>query len=139
MNSNSVHTCAAISAICLLSGCAAPSTNLGGGKVPFAVKVETSEPGSRIEVDGDVQGHSPLTVTIWGDSDGTFHGSGDGYTVFQAFPVREGQFVQTKRFLNGAQQFMFGQQDRIPKHIYFDLSQKPGMADGVQIEIKVPR
>lgn len=83
-------------------------------------------------MDGEHQGVSPLTITIWGDKDGTFHGSGDGYTVFQAFPVREGQYIQTKRFLNGAQQFMFGQQDRIPRSLYFDLNQKP---EGLEIQV----
>ena len=39
-------------------------------------------------------------------------------------PVKAGQYVQTKKFLNGAQAFMFSQQDRIPKRLYFDLNKK---------------
>lgn len=117
----------------LLSGCAGPGEahrRPGGGPVPYEVLIETSDPGSRIEVDGEYMGVSPLTVTIWGDKDGTFHGSGDGYTVFKAYPVKPGQYIQTRKFLNGAQAFMFGQQDRIPKRLYFDLNQKP---EGLQI------
>ena len=100
------------------------------GTVPFEVHIDTSDPGSRIEVDGEDAGISPLTVTIWGDKDGTFHGSGDGYTEFKAYPVKPGQYIQTKRYLNGAQAFMFGQQDQIPRRLYFDLNQKP---EGLQI------
>lgn len=99
--------------------------------MPYEVQIETSDPGSRIEVDGEYMGLAPLTVTIWGDSDGTFHGSGDGYTVFKAYPVKPGQYIQVRRFLNGAQAFMFGQQDRIPRRLYFDLNQKP---EGLQIQ-----
>ncbi len=94
--------------------------------------VETSDPGSRIEVDGEYVGVSPLKVTIWGDRDGTFHGGGDGHTVFKAYPVKPGQFMQTKSFLNGAQQFMFGQEDRVPRRLYFDLNQK---SQGLEITI----
>lgn len=45
--------------------------------MPFEVAIETSEPGSRIEVADEYVGVSPVTVTSWGDSDGTFHGEGD--------------------------------------------------------------
>ncbi len=120
-------------ALLLLAGCASPSEHErrpGGGPVAYEVQIETSDPGSRIEVDGEYMGVSPLTITIWGDEDGTFHGSGDGYTIFKAYPVKPGQYVQTRKFLNGAQAFMFGQQDRIPKRLYFDLNQKP---EGLQI------
>jgi hypothetical protein len=114
----------------LFSGCETTNTGHPAGTVPYAVSIETSDPGSRIEVDGDYVGVSPLTVTVWGDKDGTFHGAGDGHTVFVAYPVRAGQFVQRKVFLNGGQQFMFGQDDRIPSRIYFDLNQKP---EGLQV------
>lgn len=51
----------------LLGGCASPSEvhhRPGGGSVPYEVPIETSDPGSRIEVDGEYMGTSPLTVTI---------------------------------------------------------------------------
>jgi hypothetical protein len=116
----------------LLAGCASSSTTTAGGSdrghpsgtIPYDIVIEASDEGSRIEVDSEYVGKAPLTVTIYGDKDGTFHGSGDGYTTFRAFPVKPGQYIQTKRFLNGAQSFMFGQQDRIPKRLYFDLNQK---------------
>lgn len=119
--------------VLFIAGCATAREHErrpGGGPVPYEVQIETSDPGSRIEVDGEYMGVSPLTVVIWGDKDGTFHGSGDGYTVFKAYPVKPGQYIQTRTFLNGAQAFMFGQQDRIPKRLYFDLNQKP---EGLQI------
>jgi hypothetical protein len=109
----------------LLMGCA--STDSEGhpaGTIPYHIAIETSDPGSRIEVDGEYVGVAPVTVTIYGDKDGTFHGAGDGHTTFRAYPVKAGQFIQTKTFLNGAQAFMFGQQDRIPKRLFFDLNQK---------------
>lgn len=127
-------TCLGTAVMLLAGGCSTPkeANRLpGGGPVPYEVQIETSDPGSRIEVDGEYMGLAPLTVTIWGDSDGTFHGSGDGYTVFKAYPVKPGQYIQVRRFLNGAQAFMFGQQDRIPKRLYFDLNQKP---EGLQIQ-----
>lgn len=108
-----------------LCGCASPETaGHPGGTIPYVIAIETSDPGSRIELDGEYMGRSPLNVTIYADKDGTFHGAGDGNTIFKAYPVKPGQYVQTKSFLNGAQDFMFGQQDRVPKRLYFDLNQK---------------
>jgi len=104
------------------------------GTIPFEIAIETSEPGSRIELDGEYLGLSPLTVTVYGDKDGTFHGAGDGHTTFRAYPVKPGQFIQTKSFLNGAQSFMFGQQDRIPRRLFFDLNQKTE-----ELQIVAPR
>ena len=106
-------------ALALAAGCASTPAGHPSGTIPFEVLVETSDPGSRIELDGEYVGVSPLKVTVWGDRDGTFHGGGDGHTVFKAYPVKPGQFVQTKSFLNGAQQFMFGQEDRVPKRLFF--------------------
>lgn len=111
--------------VALCFGCA--STESAGhpsGTIPYEIVIETSDPDSRIELDGEYMGKSPLTITIHGDKDGTFHGAGDGHTTFRAYPVKPGQFIQTKSFLNGAQAFMFGQQDRIPKRLFFDLNQK---------------
>jgi hypothetical protein len=116
----------------LISGCTSSSPGRSGGTVPYQVAIEASDPGSRVELDGEYMGVTPLTITIWGDSDGTFHGAGNGYTIIKAYPVRPGQYPQTKSFLNGAQQFMFGQQDQIPKRLYFDLNQKP---EGVEIRV----
>ena len=122
-----MNNLASVITVLVLVCCGCASTDKAGhpsGTIPYPIAIETSEPGSRIEVDGEYMGVSPITVTIYGDKDGTFHGAGDGYTTFRAHPVKPGQFIQTKSFLNGAQSFMFGQQDRIPKRLYFDLNQK---------------
>ena len=128
----SQHSLPALAVLLLLIGCASTPEGHPSGTVPIEVLIETSDPGSRIEVDGEYVGVSPLKVTIWGDRDGTFHGGGDGHTVFKAYPVKPGQFMQTKSFLNGAQQFMFGQEDRVPRRLYFDLNQK---SQGLEITI----
>ncbi|MBE7502227.1 MAG: hypothetical protein HS113_18390 [Verrucomicrobiales bacterium] len=89
----------------LFSGCATDTQRdprVPKGTVPFQVKIETSEPLSKIEVNGEYVGDSPLTITIWGNKDGTFFG--DGYTEIRANPIRPGQYVQTKRFANGRKQ-----------------------------------
>jgi len=115
----------ATTAVLFACGCAsADSAGHPSGTIPYEILIETSDPGSRIKMDGDYVGVSPIMVTIYGDKDGTFHGAGDGYTTIRSHPVKPGQFVQTKSFLNGAQSFMFGVQDRIPKKLYFDLNQK---------------
>jgi len=101
------------------------------GTVPFKVQVETSDPGAKIEVNSDFVGEAPLTITIWGDDDGTFHG--DGFTEIRANPVKAGQHVQVKRFANGG---FFAHEDRIPSRLYFDLNLAP-VREGPAIEVNV--
>jgi hypothetical protein len=90
------------------------------GTYAYEIKVETSDPGSKIEVNNDYLGEAPLTITVFGDQDGTFHGGMD-YEI-RALPTKGGQHVQVKRFSGGG---WFGREDRIPSRIFFDLNLVP--------------
>ena|SRR5258706_16134815 len=114
-----------------LVGCA--STGLPpDGKVPYQVSIETSEPGAKIEVDGDYVGVSPITVTVMGDRDGTFHSFGRPDWTIKAYPLHDGQYVQTKTYHTGA---WFQPDDKIPKKIYLGLGLVPEKP-GININIK---
>ncbi|MBI1178412.1 PEGA domain-containing protein [bacterium] len=91
-------------ALLLTAGCA--STPKGAEKGPdgtiaYTIEIEASEPGARIEVDGDYVGKAPTTVKVFGDRDGTFHNFGSQEYVIKAYPVKPGQQVQTKVFHTG--------------------------------------
>ena len=89
------------------------------GTIAYFVDVETSDPGSRIEANNEDVGKSPMQLKIYGDKDGSFHNFGSyNYTV-RAYPVKQGQFIQTKVFHTGG---FFTGEDKIPKRIYFDLN-----------------
>jgi hypothetical protein len=92
------------------------------GTMAYEVMVESSEPGVKVQVNGEVVGNTPLTLKIFGDPDGTFHDFGDFYYTVQALPVRTNQFVQTASFRTG---HMLSGEDRIPRRIYFDMNQPP--------------
>lgn len=100
------------------------------GTVAYKVEVESSTPGARIEVNDDYIGRTPLTLTIYGDKDGTFHNFGSKDYVIRAFPVATNEFVQTKVFRTGG---WFSEEDRVPKRIYFDLSQR---SSGLILDLK---
>lgn len=108
-------------------GCATPSGTGGKpekgpqGTIAYQVRIESSEPGARIEVNDEDVGKTPTDVRVWGDADGTFHNFGSSDFVIRVFPVREGQSVQTKVFRTGG---WFSQEDRVPQKLYFDLDQK---------------
>ena len=117
-----------------LCGCATnsnPQSEHGpGGTIAYKVEVESSTPGARIEVNEDYIGKTPLTLTIFGDKDGTFHNFGSKDYVIRAFPVTTNQYPQTKVFRTGG---WFSEEDRIPGRIYFDLEQKGG---GFSVDLK---
>ena len=112
-------------AVLLAAGCASGPAekpeNGPGGTIAYYVKIESSEPGARVEVNEDQAGKTPVEVRIWGDKDGTFHNFGSSDFIIRVFPVRAGQSVQTKVFRTGG---WFSQEDRVPKHLFFDLDQK---------------
>jgi hypothetical protein len=89
------------------------------GTIAYTIEIETSEPGARIEVNGDYVGNAPTSVKVFGDKDGTFHNFGSDEYVIQAFPVKPGQKVQTKVFYTGK---WFGNEDQIPKRLFFDFN-----------------
>ncbi len=112
--------------VCLvLAGCSSTETQQDGqlergrdGTVAYKVSIESSEPGVRIEANQDYVGETPLTLTIFGDKDGTFHNFGSPEYVIRALPAKPGQQVQAKVFRTGG---WFGPEDMIPKRIFFDL------------------
>lgn len=117
-----------------LCGCATgsnPKAARGpGGTIAYKVQVESSTPGARIEVNEDYIGKTPLTLTIFGDRDGTFHNFGSKDFIIRAFPVSTNQFPQTKLFRTGG---WFSEEDRVPSRIYFDMEQ-PGTGLSIDLE-----
>ena len=106
----------------VLTGCATSNVERGrDGTIAYNVEIESSEPGARVETNGDYVGKTPLTLKIFGDKDGTFHNFGSQDYVIQVFPVNTNQFVQTKVFRTGG---WFSQEDRIPGRLFFDLNEK---------------
>lgn len=99
-----------------------PGTERGpNGTIAYLVQVESSEPGVRIEANNDYIGKTPLTLKIFGDKDGTFHNFGSSEYIIKAYPANTNQYPQTKVFRTGG---WFSQEDKIPSHVYFDMSQK---------------
>jgi len=103
----------------ILAGCASDKGVQKGpqGTIAYTIQVESSQPGVRIEVNNEDMGVTPLTLTIYGDRDGTFHNFGSGDYVIKAYPPKEGGYVQRKMFRTGG---LFQPEDMIPKRIYFD-------------------
>ncbi len=93
------------------------------GTIAYLVEVTSSEPGARIEVNGEYVGKTPLTIKIFGDKDGTFHNFGSIHYVndyvITAYPVKAHQARQTRRFHTGG---LFMPEDKIPKKIFFDFT-----------------
>ena len=113
-----------LGAALLLAGCATSSGTAENaeqgpdGTIAYYVDVESSEPGAKIETNGDYIGPAPLRLKIWGDKDGTFHNFGSYSYTIRAYPVRPGQQIQTKEFRTGG---WFTPEDMIPKRVYFDF------------------
>src|SRR5437867_9003119 len=89
------------------------------GTIAYAVLVEASEPGARIEAEDNPVGNTPVHLKIFGDTDGTFHDFGSDYYVIRALPLTTNQFPQVRMFGTGR---WFGPEDRIPQRIYFDMN-----------------
>jgi hypothetical protein len=114
-----------LAAVAVLAGCESipPGAERGpDGTMAYNVQVEASEPGARINANGEFVGTTPLTLKIFGDPDGTFHDFGSYEYVVQAIPLRTNQFVQTLVFHTGK---MFTPEDKIPRQIYFDMNRPP--------------
>lgn len=107
----------------LAAGCVAypPGAELGPqGTMAFDVLVDASEPGARIEVNGNLMGNTPLHLKVFGNPDGTFHDFGSYYFIVRSYPVATNQFQQIKVFWTGRD---YSRHDTIPQHIYFDMNQ----------------
>ena len=113
-----------LGAVIFLTGCETvpPGVERGPhGTIAYDVLVEASEPGARIEANGENLGDAPLHLKIFGEKDGLFHDFGAYYYVIRAYPLTSNQFVQTRVFLTGHEDTP---QDQIPRRIYFDMNQK---------------
>src|SRR5881392_2134705 len=113
-----------LTAVVLLAGCESvpPGVERGAhGTIAYDVLVEASEPGARIEANGESVGNTPLHLKIFGDKDGTFHDFGSYYHVIQALPLTTNQFAQVRYFGTGRH---WAPEDRIPQRGYFDMNQK---------------
>lgn len=114
-------------------GCSTHNSDAAGsvergrdGTLAYRVLVESSEPGVRIEANQEYVGETPLTLTIFGDKDGTFHNFGSPEYVIRALPTKPGQVPQAKVFRTGG---WFSPEDMIPKRIFFDM-ERPGSGTG---------
>ena len=114
-----------LAALALIAGCSTPlppGAEPGPhGTMAFEVTIEASDPGARIEANGEVMGNTPMRLKIFGDPDGTFHDFGSYHFVIRALPVGTNQFAQVRGFRTG---HGLTPEDRIPKSIYFDMNQR---------------
>jgi hypothetical protein len=120
------HFGLACGAALALAGCTTQHLPAGAergrdGTMAYYIEVETSEPGVRIEADGDYVGVSPVKVKLFADPDGTFHNFGSDTYTLKAYPLREGQRMQMKTFRTGK---WFQQEDMVPKRVFFDMGAK---------------
>jgi hypothetical protein len=125
MKTTLVSVLSGIAAVVAFSGCESlpPDTERGpDGTVAYNTVIEASEPGARVEVNGEIIGNTPLTLKIFGDKDGTFHDFGSFEYVVRALPVTTNQFAQVRSFRTGR---LFTPEDHIPQRIYFDMNQPP--------------
>src|SRR5262245_39629741 len=93
-----------LTAAALLTGCETipPGAERGpNGTMAYNVLIEASEPGARIEANGEIVGNTPLTLKIFGDPDGTFHDFGSYEYVIRALPVITNQYAQIRIFRTG--------------------------------------
>lgn len=123
MNRALIYSAGTAAAI-FLAGCETipPGAERGPNHtMAYDVLVEASEPGARIEANGQDVGNTPLHLKIFGDPDGTFHDFGSPYYVIKALPLTTNQFEQARFFGTG---HLFGPEDHIPQKIFFDMNQR---------------
>jgi hypothetical protein len=123
-------TAVSLSAL-LFIGCATTSSGPEkgpDGTIAYHVQIESSEPGARVEANGDYVGNTPTTLKIFGDKDGTFHNFGSSDFIIQVTPQNTNHFPQTRVFRTGG---WFSQEDQIPKRLFFDTTKK---SEGFTIE-----
>jgi len=119
-------TAATVAATALFSGCETPlppGAEPGPhGTMAYDVLIEASEPGARVEANGQNIGNTPVHLKIFGDRDGTFHDFGSYNYIVQAFPLVTNQFPQARFFRTG---HLLTPEDHIPNRIFFDMNQPP--------------
>ena len=112
-------------AAAVLAGCKStppdPNVERGPhGTIAYSCLIEASDPGAKIEVNGEMLGGTPLNLKIFGDKDGTFHDFGSYYYIVKAYPVTTNQYMQVKYFGTGRHGTY---EDGVPRHLYFDMNQ----------------
>lgn len=91
--------------------------------IAYTIRIEASEPETKIEVNYQPAGIAPVTVKVFGDRDGTFHNFGSDEFIVRGYPKNPDFFPQTKILKTGA---MGVADDKIPERIYFQFdSSKP--------------
>ena len=121
-----------ISVSILLSGCETTGEKPErgpNGTIAYFIEVESSEPGGRIEVNGEHVGTTPAKLKVFGDRDGTFHNFGTDDFVIKIYPSKPSQSIQTRVFRTGR---WFSQEDKIPKRIYVDSNEK---SEGFSVDL----
>jgi hypothetical protein len=88
----------------------------------YDVLIEATEPGAKVEANGQIVGQTPLHLKIFGDPDRTFHDFGSDYYVIRALPLATNQYSQILMFGTGR---WFGPEDRIPERLSFDMNRRP--------------
>lgn len=88
------------------------------GTIAYYVPIDSSEPGARIQVDGEFVGTTPMMLRIYGDRDGTFHDFNSYDFVVRAFPPGAGRRSVAKVYRTGA---LGAPEDKIPERIYFNF------------------
>jgi hypothetical protein len=132
MRNKPFHTALATAATFLLVGCASVPSGVEHGRegtIAYQVQIESSDPGARVEANGDYVGNTPMVLKIFGDKDGTFHNFGTDDYVIRVYPLKPGQHPQARSFRTGR---WFSQEDRIPGRLYFDLNEK---SEGFSIDL----
>lgn len=119
----------------VVSGCSSAPTREKGpdGTLAYEVQIESSEPGARVEANGDYVGKTPIAIKVFGDKDGTFHNFGTSDYVIKVYPVKPTQTAKTRVFRTGR---WFSQEDKIPNHLYFDLDEK---SEGFSVDLPAPK
>ena len=110
----------AAASILALTGCGTSHSNVErgpDGTIAYHIPIDSSEPGARIEVNGESVGVTPMTLKIFGDRDGTFHNFGFNEVIVRAYPPSGGT-SQSKVFQTGT---ISVHDDKIPESIYFDF------------------
>ncbi len=82
-----------------LGGCATDSKLERGpdGTVAYNVPIDSSEPGAKLEVNGQSAGVTPVVLKIFGDRDGTFHNFGSADFMVIAHSANSSEMRSTSR------------------------------------------
>jgi len=105
-----------------LTGCQTfpPGAERGpSGTMAYQVPITASHPGTKIYADGQLVGEAPVTLKVYGDTDGTFHNFGSDQYVLQAVPAETNLHTQIRVFHTGG---LFMPEDKIPAGVQFDMN-----------------